>query len=302
MRSPYAAAGLGGCLLYLIVAFGVLTLFGVLLRGVGWIAENIYPWVMLATAIALIVVVPISLLLSIFRKSRGVGSVGLLLSSYVVGLNLWMWSLIVASSLAGTFWLIVGLLFAGIGVVPIAFIAALLSSEWSVAGQILITTIVVFLIRGFSNFVANRTGQDNPEVENYVSEQFAPQDAIEVTQEFGGFLSKGSPVIADARLLPYPKSTIKQALLTYEQHLCDIANGHVASGHSQKLAEVETLLNAVRSCSVAIEMYADIDPQDAEAVSYFNSFQNIKDVPTEEQKECVELLGKYMTKGMESEM
>ena len=89
-----AAAGLGGCLLYLIVAFGVLTLFGVLLRGVGWIAENVYPWVMLATAIALIVVVPISLLLSIFRKSRGVGSVGLLLSSYVVGLNLWMWSLI----------------------------------------------------------------------------------------------------------------------------------------------------------------------------------------------------------------
>src|ERR1700749_1223782 len=221
------AAGIGGCLLYIALAFGSLTLLVLLLRGVGWVAAHVYPWAVFAAGIALFIVVPISLLLSIFKKSRSIGSIGLFISSYVIGLSLWIWSLIVAYSLAGTVWLIIGLVFGGIGVVPIAFVAALLSREWSVAGQILITAAIVYAMRWFGLFLEERLGREQAAeslVDEYLLEEARLEEAKEITQAYGKFLSEEAPIIADAKLLPYPKARIKQALLTYEQHLCDIGN------------------------------------------------------------------------------
>src|ERR1043165_6905031 len=170
--------GIGGCLLYLAFAFGGLILLALLLSGVRWIAENVYPWIVLTAAIALFAIVPISLLLSIFRKSRGIGSIGLFISSYVIGLSLWVWSLIVAYSLAGTFWMIVGLVFGGIGVVPIAFIAALLSREWLIAGQIFIAAIIVYAIRAFSMFLAERAESEGQNLEGLREKVAAYRDVI----------------------------------------------------------------------------------------------------------------------------
>lgn len=151
------AAGIAGCFpLYLGFAFGGIALLILLLRGVGWIVENVYPWTAFAASIAVFVVVPSSLSLSISRKSRVIGTFGLTISWCVIGLHLWVWSLIIAYTLAGVFWLIVGLLFAGIGVVPVAFIAALISREWSVAGEVLVAVVIVFAIQMFCYFLVKR--------------------------------------------------------------------------------------------------------------------------------------------------
>lgn len=481
--------GIGGCALYVVFAFGVLVLFALFLNGIPWIAKNVYPWIASAAVIVLFAIVPISLLLSIFRKSRGIGSVGLLISSYIIGLSLWVWSLIVAYSLAGTFWMAVGLVLGGIGIVPIAFIAAFISREWLLAGQILITALIVYAIRALSMFLAERAGaaSENLEelrekvaayqeaankeielnrtllltchqtfsedygssgvlicayadviakgtVENYgsrsLSELFSstekirsaiieateiaisieeadstlellkmlysslakflpeshavlvtecnrarlsadpnhpglrrskeaelieaeieaeedrfakefdqiaidllknelskieiekakiekkvvPQvkelasegqavvEAIEITKAYGNFLSQGVPIIADAELLPYSKEEIKRALLIYEQYLCDVANMYVASEQTEKLNEIDPLLNTIRSCSMFLNSYTDIEPEDKFDVDYFNSYDSIKDVPEEEQARCSEIMIKYMSKGMEEEM
>jgi hypothetical protein len=299
------AAGIGGCLLYLALTFGVLTLLVLLLRGVGWVAANVYPWVVFTAGIALFIVVPISLLLSIFKKSRRIGSVGLFISSYLIGLSLWIWSLIVAYSLAGTVWLIIGLIFGGIGVVPIAFIAALLSREWSVAGQILITAVVVYAMRWFGLFLEERLEREKAAesfVNEYLQEEAKLEEAKEITQAYGKFLAEEAPVIADAKLLPYPKMRIKQALLTYEQHLCDIGNMFVESGETEKRKELDKLLNAIRVCSVSIDSYTDIELEDEDDVDYFNCYNSIDEVPEEERTQCSELMVKYMSKGMEEEM
>ncbi len=121
--------GIGGCLLFLVVQFTFL--FVLIIRGVTWIAENIYPWVSIICAGFIILALPISILLAFFKKTRAVSGVGFILSSYALGINLWLSSLILAYVYAGVFWMIVGLLFGGIGVVPIAFIAALIRAEWS---------------------------------------------------------------------------------------------------------------------------------------------------------------------------
>lgn len=149
--------GIGGCLTYLIFAIGGLVLLIMLFKGTPWIAENIYPWVMLAAGVGAFIVVPVSLLLAIFRRTRGIGGAGLFFSSYLIGLSLWVWSLIIAYSLAGVFWMIFGLVFGGVGIVPIAFIAALLKAEWAVAVQILVVAIVVFALRGFGLFLAEKS-------------------------------------------------------------------------------------------------------------------------------------------------
>ena len=481
--------GIGGCLLYLAFAFGGLVLVVLLFRGIGWIAENVYPLVVLAAAIAVFAIVPISLLLSIFRKSRGIGSIGLFISSYIIGLSLWVWSLIVAYSLAGTFWMVVGLVFGGIGVVPIAFVAALLSREWLIAGQVLIAAIIVYAIRAFSMFLAERAepeGQKLEElrekvaayqearnreielnrtllsacqqrfgegygssgvlicayadviakgtIENYDSRseselfssaekikaaiveatklaisreerdsildllkmlysslaRFLPasqailvtkcnqawfsanpnhpglrrseeaelieaeveteedrlahefdqitldllenelataklkkakiereitaqmqelipkepslEEAVEIAQAYGEFISHGVPIIADAGLLPYPKAEIKRALLIYEQHLCDVANIYVASEQPEKLKEIDPLLNAIRTCKMFLNSYTDIEPEDEFDVDYFNSYDSIDDVPEEERAQCSKLMSKYMSKGIEEEI
>jgi hypothetical protein len=52
--------------------------------------------------------------------------------------------------------MIVGILFGGVGVVPVAFIAALTRTEWSIAIQIAIGVIIVFGLRGFGTFLAER--------------------------------------------------------------------------------------------------------------------------------------------------
>jgi len=100
--------------------------------------------------------VPISLLLSIFKLTRGIGGAGLYISSYLVGINLWVWSLMVAYSLAGLIWLLIGVLAGGIGIVPIAIIASLLKAEWTMAGQIFILLVIVFALRWFGVYLAGK--------------------------------------------------------------------------------------------------------------------------------------------------
>ena len=151
--------GLGGCVFLAALAIGNIALLVMLLRGTPWIAENFYPWTVQAAKGALFFVVPTCSVLAFFRKGRGIGGLGLVLSSYVIGFSLWVWSLIVAYALAGVFWIIVGLLFVGIGVIPIAMVAAALNAQWSVAGQMLIGIIVVYTLRVVGTLLVNSDSQ-----------------------------------------------------------------------------------------------------------------------------------------------
>lgn len=147
---------IGGSLLYVIIAIGGLVLVLLFLKGTPWIGENIYPWVNTASGIVLLIAVPISLLLSLSKRTRGIGGAGLFISSYIVGINLWVWSLLVAYSLAGLVWMLVGVLAGGIGIVPIAIIASLFKTEWAVAGQIFILLVIVFALRGIGAYLAEK--------------------------------------------------------------------------------------------------------------------------------------------------
>ncbi len=176
----------GGCLILAALMLGYIAVLLMLLRGTFWISENVYPWTAQAAKIALFFVVPASVVLSCFRQARGIGSSGLTLSSSIIGWNLLVWALIVAHTLAGEFWVIVGflsfglgvivlrmievartanqllarassfltiysslfgILFAVVAVVPIAVIAAALNGQWPVVGQMLLNIVAVYILR-----------------------------------------------------------------------------------------------------------------------------------------------------------
>ena len=77
------AATIGGCFLYIAFPLVGITLIFLIIRGVPWIAENIYPWISVICAGFVILALPISILLAFFKKTREVSAIGFLLSSYL---------------------------------------------------------------------------------------------------------------------------------------------------------------------------------------------------------------------------
>jgi hypothetical protein len=72
-------------------------------------------------AISIIILLPLAL----FHKTRGWSGVGLYIASYIFGLSLWVWSFLLVYQFWGILGIVIGLILAGIGVVPIAFLAIL---------------------------------------------------------------------------------------------------------------------------------------------------------------------------------
>ena len=79
------------------------------------------PFYFIALALTVFVFVPLTL----WRKTRGVGSVALFIASYIFGLTTWLFGAMITFSVFGWFGLVLGLLFLGVGVVPLAIVGSI---------------------------------------------------------------------------------------------------------------------------------------------------------------------------------
>jgi hypothetical protein len=111
--------------------------------GMVWASETVYPWVVPIASVCLLLDV-VLLPFAIFRRLRGPISIAFVVSSYVYGLSLWLYSCLVAFILWGYAGLYVGLACVGVGVVPVAFIATLLGSHWHQLGEILLVVALTY--------------------------------------------------------------------------------------------------------------------------------------------------------------
>jgi signal transduction histidine kinase len=136
---------------YILGLLGVIAFLLVIFKGAIWLHDNVYPVISFTLFSFTFITVISSIALLISRKTRDFGAFGLIISSYSLGFTLWLWSLIMAKLLAGTVWLLIGVLLAAVGVIPIALIAAALQSEWSIAINILIMGAVTLVLR-FAGF------------------------------------------------------------------------------------------------------------------------------------------------------
>jgi hypothetical protein len=149
-------AATGSCLLYLaFMAIPILVLTAIF-KKIDWLIAYGYPVCEVVSVAALFVVVPISLVLAIFRKTREWGALGILLASYAFGFATWLWALMLAFVGAGIVWVVLGLCFYGVGVVGVAIVAWAIHGEWGVVAQLVVAVIVVYALRAFALFLTNR--------------------------------------------------------------------------------------------------------------------------------------------------
>lgn len=126
-------------------------------RGGVWLSERVYPWLVIINGILLLAVIVVLLPLAIFRRTRPYAGAGVYFSSFVFGLTLFIWSLLITYALWGVVGIVVGLLLMGVGVVPIAILACLFHGLWSVIGQLLLLLAISLGARFFGIYLMMRS-------------------------------------------------------------------------------------------------------------------------------------------------
>ena len=167
--------GIGGCLLYIAFSVIPIVILVALFKSVGWIVEVVLPISGWVSGIVLLLV-PVCLLLAIPRIIRGWAGLGITLSSYAVGISLWIWAFVIAYAMAGIFWVVVGLFFAGVGVIAVAVIASALRGEWLVFIQLVVGVVVVYVLRILGAYLIEKS---EPKDEYSSHPPLPPPDFVE---------------------------------------------------------------------------------------------------------------------------
>jgi hypothetical protein len=139
----------------IILAIGIagIVVLSFVFKGGIWFCDKVYDLLILISAISIIAGVVLFLPLSLFKRTRGFSGIGLVSISYVFGITLWVWCLLTTYTLWGGFWTFVGVAMGGIGVLPMAFIAAALKGIWALCGQIIGILILTFVTRMFGCYL-----------------------------------------------------------------------------------------------------------------------------------------------------
>ena len=133
----YSVAGAG------LLFIGVLAIVALFL-GMAWVSDKVLPLFTNLSLITLAIVLLVVLPLAIPRASRGIASMALFIASFVFGVTLWMKGLLLCLLIWGIWAVIIGVLLAGVGVVPIAILATILNGDWAHGIELIVLTVLTF--------------------------------------------------------------------------------------------------------------------------------------------------------------
>jgi len=155
----YYIFGIAG--LFLLLLLGIL-----MIRGVVWVGEHMLQWLINFGWIVLAINILILLPLGLFRKTGIVGGIGMCISSYVFGLTLWFLGLLLTYFTWGFLGVFIGLVLAGVGVVPVAMLAMLVNGEFFILVVLVVLTILTFGTRVLGIYLVSRAEESR----NIISE------------------------------------------------------------------------------------------------------------------------------------
>lgn len=128
----------------LVIMVAIFLIIGLFLRGMVWASEKALPWLIDAGRIAFDICVLGLLPLCIFRRTRPWAGFGFYVASFLFGTVLFAFSCLVVVQIWGYGGLIFGLLLAGVGVVPVAFLATLVHAAWPLFWDVVFGTVLTF--------------------------------------------------------------------------------------------------------------------------------------------------------------
>ena len=137
-----------GSLLFGLVAMLALLLIPVVfLAGAVVVAEEALPWLMRICFFVLGINILIFLPMAFISGSRPWAGLGIFISSYVCGLTTWLMGLLFVWTLWGGFFVFVGIILGGIGVVFLAMLATLFEGMWIPLGMLVLGVVVTIGMR-----------------------------------------------------------------------------------------------------------------------------------------------------------
>lgn len=140
----YFVAGLGGIALLILI----------FVKGLLWYWDYAYPTVSFIAALPTVFLFPLGLIFGVFRKSRGLGGVFLVISSLLYLAAIWAQSLAFAYAYAGKIWMLVGFFLAGVGVFFIAIVGGLVQGEYLDSAMIVVSLLIVFAVHLAGSWMA----------------------------------------------------------------------------------------------------------------------------------------------------
>lgn len=144
MNVKETLGAIGGLALMLaIAAVGIAIVIAFILGGV-WGSKHLLPWLTVISFVVFAIVIFVLLPLAIPRATRGFSSISMLIASYVFGATLWMFGLLLTYFTWGIVAVIIGLVFFGVGVVPIALLATLFKGMWGPFFTLILLAIATY--------------------------------------------------------------------------------------------------------------------------------------------------------------
>ena len=122
-------------------------------KGFVWYWESAYPLISVILAFPTVFCFPIGLVLAIFKKTRGISGILILISTVLFFSANWLQALGFAYLYAGKVWMIIGFILAGVGVFFIAFIGALIQGEFMNALLIVVTIAISYAFYTLAMFL-----------------------------------------------------------------------------------------------------------------------------------------------------
>lgn len=140
----------------LMVAVAAAMLFGVffLFNGAAALSARALPTLIRGAGLVTWIGLPLLALLALVPAARGVAGQGLVVASFVYGATLWIMALLYTLDVWGWFAVLIGLMIMGVGIVPVALLAAVLHGAWSMAGLLLVGVVLTFGARMAGLFLA----------------------------------------------------------------------------------------------------------------------------------------------------
>jgi len=135
-----------------LIAIGIIS--GIFIYGATWVSAKLLPWFTDLSLFVFIIVIFILLPLAISKSTRELSSIGLFIASYVFGITLWMKSLLLTIKIWGVSAVVIGLIFLGVGIVPIAMLATLIKGMWNHFFELIFLIIITYACRFGSLYLA----------------------------------------------------------------------------------------------------------------------------------------------------
>lgn len=121
--------------------------------------DDLFHWLEVAVSWCLWIGIPILVVMFFFKGLRKWVGVILFNMSYLTGHACWVFSFIVTYGTLGGFWLVLGLIFLGIGVFPLAVIGTLVRGMWSTLPDLIFAIALMVVPRFLGLWIVKRQAE-----------------------------------------------------------------------------------------------------------------------------------------------